>query len=188
MKLLVLPVLIKTVTGRWRDWKRLRERHKAGDGDTAQGLQAADGQRKQRQRRKQGRQGSGRGLKRKMRLGADGQRMKRKMVAMADGKSRCERRWQQLADGDEEEEIKAMVGSDEQRNSRGVDDGLERKKTTTIGLKGRQRTQRIGAAGKRVLGPTSGWQAARAAADVAAGGEGWLAATIEEESKAAVSG
>ncbi|RZS18108.1 hypothetical protein BHM03_00050333 [Ensete ventricosum] len=39
---------------------------------------------------------------------------------------------------------------------------------------------------ERALDSASGWRAARVAADVAAGGEEWLAAAIEEESKAAV--
>ncbi|RRT43222.1 hypothetical protein B296_00027886 [Ensete ventricosum] len=39
---------------------------------------------------------------------------------------------------------------------------------------------------ERALDSASGWRAARVAADVAAGGEEWLATTIEEESKAVV--
>ncbi|RWW87068.1 hypothetical protein BHE74_00004124 [Ensete ventricosum] len=40
--------------------------------------------------------------------------------------------------------------------------------------------------GERALDPASGWRATRVVADVAADGEEWLAAAIEEESKAAV--
>ncbi|RWW33081.1 hypothetical protein GW17_00002219 [Ensete ventricosum] len=39
---------------------------------------------------------------------------------------------------------------------------------------------------ERALDLASGWRAARATADVVAGGEEWLAAAVEEESKAAV--
>ncbi|RZS18109.1 hypothetical protein BHM03_00050334 [Ensete ventricosum] len=38
----------------------------------------------------------------------------------------------------------------------------------------------------RALDPASGWRVAKAAADVAASGEEWLAAAIEEESKVAL--
>ncbi|RWV82145.1 hypothetical protein GW17_00056381 [Ensete ventricosum] len=77
-------------------------------------------------------------------------------------------------------------GREEQRSNRGVDDGFGRKNTIVVGLKVRRTRQCVGAVGKRALGLASGWQATRAAADVAAGGEEWLAAAIEEESKATV--
>ncbi|RWW41504.1 hypothetical protein BHE74_00053007 [Ensete ventricosum] len=64
----------------------------------------------------------------------------------------------------------------EQRSSRSVGNGLERKETVAVGLKERQRRQRVGPARKRALGPTSGWQAVRAATDVTT--EGRLAIAV----------
>ncbi|RZR81714.1 hypothetical protein BHM03_00008008 [Ensete ventricosum] len=49
---------------------------------------------------------------------------------------------------------------------RGINDKLETKKAAIVGLKERKRRQRVGAVGKRALGSTSGWRAARAAVDV----------------------
>ncbi|RZS02270.1 hypothetical protein BHM03_00032282 [Ensete ventricosum] len=48
------------------------------------------------------------------------------------------------------------------------------------------RATHIGVAGKRALGPASGWQAMRATTDVVASGEEWLVIAIKEESKAAM--
>ncbi|RWV93510.1 hypothetical protein GW17_00044036 [Ensete ventricosum] len=62
--------------------------------------------------------------------------------------------------------------------------GLEREKKAGAGNAAKILRQR--AVRERALDPVSGWRATKAAADVAASGEEWLAATIEEESKVAL--
>ncbi|RZR95449.1 hypothetical protein BHM03_00024320 [Ensete ventricosum] len=115
--------------------------------------------------------------------GCNWKQRRKKMVA--DDSGREEQRWPTERDnsccGNE-----GCGEGNEQRSNRGVDDGFGRKNTIVVGLKVRRTRQRVGAIGKRALGLASGWRATRATADVAAGGEEWLAATIEEESKATV--
>ncbi|RZR86151.1 hypothetical protein BHM03_00013292 [Ensete ventricosum] len=97
--------------------------------------------------------------------GRDWKHKRKKMVV--DGNGKEEQRWPA-------ERGSSCCGNDEgcgegreQRSSRGIGDGFERKNIAAVGLKVRRRRQHVGVAGKRALGPASGWQAARVVADVA---------------------
>ncbi|RRT31777.1 hypothetical protein B296_00058162 [Ensete ventricosum] len=101
--------------------------------------------------------------------GCDWKHKRKKMVV--DGSGKDEQRWPA-------ERGSSCCGNDEgygegreQRSSKGVGDGFGRKNIAAVGLKVRRRRQHVGVAGKRVLGPASGWQAARAVADVVASRE-----------------